>query len=1444
MTLWFLRLMVVAVCLDHVAIVTTFEGHLVIGRDDDYFDEKVAEVQTKLQKERILMVREKRRRLLEELKRDNISVELDSEDTQKEMETDPPPNFGDDIHEKLHKKIPLPTIASQEIHNPDLSRDIRKLYRSIESMDRKNDSHLAAELDMSKESSGKESSSGTTKKPKFVFEVFDSKLPSEENRRKLESIDAKDILEEEGRRWSAQSQRGEEVDKLPIFRSDYLDSFMIREGKPSKSDSEPEDPSIYDFEQPTEDPIEKYGRVNLDLVKLFSLEKNDTARAIFLNNSAKIKQQKRMYLRASVNTTLVDLDRFKLPRSDESMMDNMVTYNDPMPEPDNQDKREKILADYFSGDSSSRGDSHMNTFEFYDELRRVDFDFTKNKKLLAIFERRTIRNETISRIIDEKMNAKLEEKAEAEEKEEEKEKRRLKKKTTKSRLDALIEDIERMSTRSRKVDLPVTKIPWRSGRKTASEELRRELEQINEAKNKVVGRKRKAKGKTNKTGSVKKKTAKSKFKLVKVNTNVDDAHEHFQKILNKYTLPEVTRADHIPGSDEIPITGELFTLKDYDLKDFGFNMDGETNQTQVQSKIIYKSEMAGELEEKELRAENVEGKRQKRHVENISKNNENINKHKIDDKYNSKHHKNNMTTLETKSGFHGNKSSVHHGLKDFGFANNETEKNGEKEHDQNNGEDKNKSKMVINFLQNIIQNSKKIKKNSENQTNTDDKSISFENDPNIKHYEIDDADLKKFGMEFDENDPNKVMVSRILYESELSEETKKEMKADNEKMEQILQKYTKKINNIAVRKRFKYTRKNAAGNLGLLDEKQLRAQYNESDDDIPGSVSVISVEYDANVLNRIMEHNRDIAKNFRQNNRDLGNIIDTHQCQKTGPCRCIGTNENITEGFELEVENVHFTTIKKQMSNNLQKGTNRESKADSEESDSAFKAMNKMADHNLNPAAMFQSFDSDQRDESFYKDDDEKTNTTGGVPSHEMLDLSKMNDSEIESFILRKEAATRQANLLRDLIVTTASTGRVYKTRRTYNRRILVNCTGYVGDLRFKLLIPKKLKRTQDRVYVTQYPRYNLYWYYSMWPNYAKLLDQHTKRIRNSTGSTKYPRTMKTIYFTKKSTTLLIDRILNNLYNSTKYAKTKYAKPSFNSDIVFEDDDIDNGKEGRRNETTVETTIDRTTWTGKKRKSKKIDGPKKRSRLHYVKTKLEILENNDLIDNRNWGMVVYASNFTRGEYNVEDYAEYLGLDPKDFFNGETPPFKVEPMPVFEHGKGHDMFDNQTDFTYLEYEMTTDPSFTFDPVYHDNVEELQVMRKPTRTTFDPTAMNEWNYRRFYTLTSTRRCDRETTDIYVWTERTFRARFRDEGPTEFAPVFTCHQCPARFLNNEETDGANLLMRHYVKHQNLNELYYPIMWRFERNKTRWYNSRVRKYFLRLLREQDQGLSAQAHS
>ncbi|XP_026681952.1 putative uncharacterized protein DDB_G0282133 [Diaphorina citri] len=920
-----------------------------------------------------------------------------------------------------------------------------------------------------------------------------------------------------------------------------------------------------------------------------------------------------MYLRASVNTTLVDLDRFKLPRSDESMMDNMVTYNDPMPEPDNKDKREKILADYFSGDSSSRGDSHMNTFEFYDELRRVDFDFTKNKKLLAIFERRTIRNETISRIIDEKMNAKLEEKAEVEEKEEEKEKRRLKKKTTKSRLDALIEDIERMSTRSRKLDLPVTKIPWRSGKKTASDELRQELEQINEAKNKVVGRKRKAKGKTNKTGSVKKKTAKSKFKLVKVNTNVDDAHEHFQKILNKYTLPEVTRADHIPGSDEIPITGELFTLKDYDLKDFGFNMDGETNQTQVQSKIIYKSEMAGELEEKELRAENVEGKRQKRHVENISKNNENINKHKIDDKYNSKHHKNNMTTLETKSGFHGNKSSVHHGLKDFGFANNETEKNGEKEHDQNNGEDKNKSKMVINFLQNIIQNSKKIKKNSENQTNTDDKSISFENDPNIKHYEIDDADLKKFGMEFDENDPNKVMVSRILYESELSEETKKEMKADNEKMEreyntgrsnttdrrrrkrqaqncnnnnntsnnsqnkntsnnssnknknnnnfkrnkrhvltdeEILQKYTKKINNIAVRKRFKYTRKNAAGNLGLLDEKQLRAQYNESDDDIPGSVSVISVEYDANVLNRIMEHNRDIAKNFRQNNRDLGNIIDTHQCQKTGHCRCIGTNGNITEGFELEVENVHFTTTKKQMSNNLQKGKNRESKADSEESDSAFKAMNKMADHNLNPAAMFQSFDSDQRDESFYKDDDEKTNTTGGVPSHEMLDLSKMNDSEIESFILRKEAATRQANLLRDLIVTTASTGRVYKTRRTYNRRILVNCTGYVGDLRFKLLIPKKLKRTQGHTPIT-----------------VKIL------------------------------------------------------------LVIESDEL---------------------------------------------------------------------RFKRGEYNVQDYAEYLGLDPKDFFNGETPPFKVEPMPVFEHGKGHDMFDNQTDFTYLEYEMTTDPFRTLNP----------------------------------------------------------------------------------------------------------------------------------------------------
>lgn len=67
-------------------------------------------------------------------------------------------------------------------------------------------------------------------------------------------------------------------------------------------------------------------------------------------------------------------------------------------------KRRQVLADYFTGVSSFSGDSFANSFEFYEELKRIDFDITKNKKIMALFQAREIRNETVLRKIQEKQN--------------------------------------------------------------------------------------------------------------------------------------------------------------------------------------------------------------------------------------------------------------------------------------------------------------------------------------------------------------------------------------------------------------------------------------------------------------------------------------------------------------------------------------------------------------------------------------------------------------------------------------------------------------------------------------------------------------------------------------------------------------------------------------------------------------------------------------------------------------------------------------------------------------------------------------------------------------------------------------------------------------------------------------------------------------------------------
>lgn len=88
-----LHVMVVSFIVNNrVAMVTAFEGELVIGRDEEDFDRKLNIVQEKMRKERMQVLWEKRRKLLEELKKDNISVELDSKDTRREIEGDPDDN--------------------------------------------------------------------------------------------------------------------------------------------------------------------------------------------------------------------------------------------------------------------------------------------------------------------------------------------------------------------------------------------------------------------------------------------------------------------------------------------------------------------------------------------------------------------------------------------------------------------------------------------------------------------------------------------------------------------------------------------------------------------------------------------------------------------------------------------------------------------------------------------------------------------------------------------------------------------------------------------------------------------------------------------------------------------------------------------------------------------------------------------------------------------------------------------------------------------------------------------------------------------------------------------------------------------------------------------------------------------------------------------------------
>uniref|UniRef100_A0A8D8Z600 Uncharacterized protein n=1 Tax=Cacopsylla melanoneura TaxID=428564 RepID=A0A8D8Z600_9HEMI len=1565
-----LRLMLVGFVVNNrVAIVTgaEFEGDLVIGRNDADFDEKVGKVHHRIQKKRFDVMWDKRRALLEELRKDNISVSLDSEDTNRELmkvtkrKVQPKDNR---MSPKFFDDLPLPTRQSEEIDNPELSQDIKKLYHSIESIEKKvtKDDEMMDMIDLSKRHKI-DLDMVQPGKAAFTIEPFHSGLASEEIRRKLESVEAGDIVAPESQRTGESID--DQHDKMPIFRSDYLDSSIIREGK--RSEIEPDDPSIYDIDQPTEDPIEKYGKIDLDLVKLFSLEKNESLKQVFLNNSRKMKKQKQAFLRNNVNTTLINFDRFKLPRSEESMMEkhDIRLYDQDEPKTkypidlNSAQQKEAIFAEYFTGGSSS-DDSHMNTNEFYDELVKVDFDITRNKKLLAVFQMYKFKNATIEKKIEEKMKAeermKLEEKVKAEEKM--KTKRGTKqKRITKSHIERLIEDVEKMSTRNRRMEFQVTKKERNEGMKTASEELRLELEQINMGKEKVVGKR----GKTKKSGPNKTKVRKPLTKRTN-STNkyyASDDYKPFQRIIDKFTLSNMSLRSTLKPTVPIPDSAQYFTLAHYDLKDFGINMNDEAgNITQVQSRIEYEDDMSEETKkqmknEQEDHFGNFGRERKKRFARNIYSENKTtaefntyITHNPINETYSEKIRQRGIKGTNDK--VLGNKV-----ISKFNTKNTTNEIHDRKRHEINatakfeetdpswyehytidtnevdfeNKENTNRHNIQIDqsrimYEDELSEESKKEIRADENKQNEEmkkgngqkedihkifelwsqrmsNKTRNNKTDENYQKEEIEKINHQDKLFEFFNHSINK---TKSIQDKVINKRRKRDIRTD----EDILKKYTKKMGNRVLQKRFQQAKK--TGNLGYMDDQEAKAYHANNEtttfDDDGGGVSVLSVQYNEEVLRNLMglsgENNQNDTQHL-ENNQNSG-------------FHGVSSNETLSRGFELEVENVPFTTMRIQKQTTCRGSTKRKPKANphnDNQSDDLYKDMKDMAQNNWDPANMGMggdSYGSEHTDKSFYDNYKDILRTTP-LLSEEMIDLAKANDSEIDSFIRRKEEATRRANLLRDLIVTTHTSPAsvTYKTRRTFNRRILVNCTGSVVNHRFNLLIPPRLKRTQKKIYVTEYPRYNIYWYYSMWPNMAKLLDKHTARKRNSTGrrSTKYPKTIPTIYITKKKTTQLIDRILNNLYNSTKYAKTKFYKPSFNSDIEFKNEDtkttIDESREDACNETSP-------------KKSKKTRNRK--SRLQYVKTKVEILENNDLIDNRNWGMAVYGSNFTRslvlrkllrtspstewhisnvptkkniakekakqerlyyryyglsthtplpwveenmkrmrekeaqraqedndyqGQYDIKEYADYLGMDPTYFFdeNKETVPFEFEKLP--DYAENIDLFNNHTDFTYTEYDVPTDPTFTFDPVYHDNVEELEVMRKPTRTTFDPTAMNERNYKRFFTWTTTRKKDRTTTEMIIWTERTFRAKVFDAGPTEYVPVYTCHQCPARFLNNEDTDGQALLMRHFLKHQNLEELYYPIGWRFEKsNRTRWYNARVRRYFMRLLREQDYGLSA----
>lgn len=141
--------------------------------------------------------------------------------------------FGDiTIPRKFFDDLPLPTIGSIEEDNPEFSQDLRKLYRSIENMDAQNESQVSAISDLNDKMLKKnEKQTSFTRRStiKFNVETFNPDAPSEEIRQQIKSFEARDFVEQDSKSKDPGFRR--KFEKMPIFRSEYLDSFILREGK-------------------------------------------------------------------------------------------------------------------------------------------------------------------------------------------------------------------------------------------------------------------------------------------------------------------------------------------------------------------------------------------------------------------------------------------------------------------------------------------------------------------------------------------------------------------------------------------------------------------------------------------------------------------------------------------------------------------------------------------------------------------------------------------------------------------------------------------------------------------------------------------------------------------------------------------------------------------------------------------------------------------------------------------------------------------------------------------------------------------------------------------------------------------------------------------------------------------------------------------------------------